>query len=249
MIECERRGTVAVLRIEHGKANAIDPELMAALGEELGKVLDSEARAAVLTGHGRIFSAGVDLFRLLDEGPSYPGDLLRSLSAELVKLLTMPLPLVAAVNGHAIAGGCVLACACDARVMMEGEGRIGVPELLVGLPFPAAALEIVRAACGAHGDRLVYRGQTYGAAEARELGLVDEVVPASALIERACALANSFGEVPQRTFAVAKRQLRLHLLESIERLGRAFDAEVIDIWSDEETRRQVRAYVEKTLKR
>ena len=93
--------------------------------------------------------------------------------------------MVAAVNGHAIAGGCVIARAADARLMAEGAGRIGVPELLVGVPFPAAALEVVRFAVPREKvQSLIYTGRTLSAEEALGAGLVDEVVAPGALLAR-----------------------------------------------------------------
>jgi enoyl-CoA hydratase len=97
-----------------------------------------------LTGTGSIFSAGVDLFRITRDGPDYVRTVVPLLSRVLCKLFAFRMPVVAALNGHAIAGGCVIALAADVRLMAERAGKIGVPELLVGVPFPAAALEVVR---------------------------------------------------------------------------------------------------------
>src|SRR3990172_6187756 len=144
MIVREDRGSVAVLRMEHGKVNAIDVELFTELKEQLEAVERSEAVAAVLAGTGKAFSAGVDLFRLLQESENYVSGFLPVLVAGLEKLFLFPKPLVAAVNGHAIAGGCLMAFACDYRVAAGGAGTMGVPELLVGVPFPPLALEIMR---------------------------------------------------------------------------------------------------------
>ena len=144
MIHREDRDTVTVLRMEHGKANAVDTDLFTDIGAALDAIEDSSARALVLTGTGSMFSAGVDLFRVLDGGAPYLAEFLPLLSATVRRLFTFPRPIVAAVNGHAIAGGCVLAAACDRRVMNRDKGKIGVTELMVGVPFPADALETLR---------------------------------------------------------------------------------------------------------
>ena len=92
-----------------------------------------------------MFSAGVDLFRVIDGGAAYPDRFLPAMRRFFQTLLTFPKPVVAAVNGHAIAGGCIIAAACDYRIMATGNGRIGVPELSVGVPFPTLPFVIVGA--------------------------------------------------------------------------------------------------------
>ena len=98
----------------------------------------------MLTAQGGTFSAGVDLVRVLDEGPAYIKRFVASLNAFCESVFSLPRPLVAAINGHAIAGGCVMACLADRRIMARDAGRIGVPELRVGLPFPPGPAEVMR---------------------------------------------------------------------------------------------------------
>ena len=121
MISVEVRGQVAVVQMAHGKANALDTAFCQSLTAEFAGLAGSACRAAVLTGRGPIFSAGVDLLQLRDGGPGYLGEFLPALSEAFLAVFGCPVPVVAAVNGHAITGGCVLACACDYRVMNEGH--------------------------------------------------------------------------------------------------------------------------------
>jgi hypothetical protein len=137
-------GPQAVKDSESEATFATAERVLDALGRELDAAAGSDARAVVLTGAGSIFCAGVDLFRVVDEGADYVRRFLPSLADVIRKLFMLPKPVVAAANGHAIAGGCILVAACDYRLMARGGGRIGVPELLVGVPFPAIALEILR---------------------------------------------------------------------------------------------------------
>jgi len=188
-------GAVAILRLAHGRANALDPEILGALGEALTA---AATRAVVLTGEGAMFSAGVDLKRLAAGGPDYPGALLPALGDCFARLFYHPRPVVAAVNGHAIAGGCVLACAADRRVAARGAARIGVTELLVGVPFPAIALEIMRSALSpGHFAEMVYGGRTVSVEEAARRGLVDEVVEPSGLVDAAVAAAEARRDPPR----------------------------------------------------
>ena len=116
----------------------MDIELGEALIDGDGGRADPSVKAVILTGSGSSFSAGVDLFRVLKDGPEYGRRFLPVLDNFLRAALTLPKPMIAAINGHAIAGGCILAATCDHRIMTEGNGRIGIPELAVGVPFPGA---------------------------------------------------------------------------------------------------------------
>ena len=144
MIELVEQDGVGVLRLAHGKVNAMSIEFCEALTARFAEI--SSARAVVMTASGRTFSAGVDLVRLLEGGAPYVRKFLPVLSGMFAAVFSHPAPVVAAINGHAIAGGCVLACAADKRLMARDGGRIGVTELLVGVPFPPAAMEIMRCA-------------------------------------------------------------------------------------------------------
>ena len=113
------------------------------------------------------------------------------LGEALIAELTFPKPLVAAVNGHAIAGGCILAATCDRRIMAGGNGRIGMPELVVGVPFPALPLQIMAARMPDAAFRdLIFSGRTVQVDEALALGLIDEKCAAETLLDRAVAVAN-----------------------------------------------------------
>src|SRR5712691_4929714 len=143
MLERDFGDDILTLRLAHGKASALDLELCEELRNELESVATAgQARAVILTGTGSIFSAGVDLPRMINAGGDYVKRFVEALDSMLRALFLFPRPAVAAVNGHAIAGGAIMAFACDYRIM--SSGRIGVPEALVGVPFPPLALEIVR---------------------------------------------------------------------------------------------------------
>src|SRR5215468_10379351 len=217
MIERSQHEGILTLRLAHGKVSAIDVELLDALLRELDGVAE-DVRALILTGTGSIFSAGVDLFRLTQEGKDYVRRFLPLLSRFVRRLFTFPRPVVAAVNGHAIAGGCVIVLACDVRLMAGGAGRIGVPELLVGVPFPAAALEIVRFAVPPDKVQpLIYTGQTLPPREALGAGLVDELVAPDALLARAQEVARQLAAIPPEVYRLTKQSLRAEALAWIDR--------------------------------
>ena len=249
MIHHEDRDGVAVLRMEHGKANAVDVDLFDQLDARLDEVESSTStRAVVLTGTGGIFSAGVDLFKVTAGGTDYLAAFLPRLSSSLTRLFTLPLPVVAAVNGHALAGGLVLALACDHRGMAEGQGKLGLTELLVGVPFPAAALEIVRfQAPGRVSSDLILSGRTMPGPEALALKLVDELTPPDRLVDRAVEVAAAFAAIPRRAFAHSKRHLRAPAVELIDRYRDEIDSEVLRSWSGPETLERIGQYLERTV--
>ncbi len=250
MIHCEDSRDVAVLRMEHGKANAVDTDLFADVNVALDGVEASGARALVLTGTGAMFSAGVNLFRVLEEGAPYLADFLPALSATVRRLFTFPRPIVAAVNGHAIAGGCVLAAACDRRIMNRDKGQIGVTELLVGVPFPADALEVIRFLLPErHVQSLVYSGRTMGATDALEIGLVEEIADPDAVLDLACEAARRLGALSADAFAISKRQIRQPALERMRALAAETDDQVLEVWSRPETLARIRAFLDKTVGR
>ena len=250
MIIREDRDRIAVLRMEHGKVNAIDIDLLTELREEIAGLRDSGADAVVITGTGRNFSAGLDLLRLLEGGDDFLRQLLPALHAALLELYTFPRPTVAAVNGHAIAGGFVLACACDCRVVAEGAARLGITELSVGVPFPAAPLEMVRSVLGEHRCRdLMYSGRLISTEESHALGFADELVEPDGLLDRATEIATKWGASPVGAFELTKRQLQAPVVERLETRGPGIDAEVAKVWADPRTHATIRAFIEKTFGR
>ena len=249
MFELTRHGRVALLRMTHGKANAMDLEFCEGLAAQAEACRASDAAALVITGQGKIFSAGVDLPRLVAGGATQMTVFLTAMSRAFEAMFAFPKPLVAAVNGHAIAGGCVLTACADYRMMASEPGRIGIPELLVGVPFPVVPLEIVRFATPPqHLQALIYRGLTLPAADALSYGLVDAVVNPERLIDEALAVAENLAAVPVEAFALTKRQLREPALTRM-REGGEIDAVVRAAWAGEPVLSAIRDYVARTLKR
>src|ERR1700736_1981644 len=140
MINVKAEDGIATVTIRYGKANALDIALCEGLAKCFEDLRASDARAVVVTGQGRIFSAGVDLLQVTAGGADYVRKFLPTLHRLYDAVFSHPRPVVAAINGHAIAGGCVLACCADRRIMARGGGRMGVTELLVGVPFRRSPL-------------------------------------------------------------------------------------------------------------
>jgi enoyl-CoA hydratase len=244
VIDLERRGPVAVMRLGHGKVQALDDVLLGEIIECLDSVEASDARAVVFTAAGRVFSAGVDLQKVLDGGADYLGRFMPLMISAFERLFCYPLPVVAAVNGAAVAGGCILACAGDRRILVEG-GRIGASELLVGVPFPVSALEILRWACGDRTDEVVLSGALYSSDDAVRVGLAHEIAGADDLLDRAVAVAGELAAIAPGAFRLAKAQLRRPTIERIAADAPGVDPEVLAMWSSPETTASIRAQVER----
>ncbi len=239
----EDRGPVTVLRIDHGKVGAIDTELLGMLASRLDEIERTDAKAVVLTGTGSCFSAGLDLKRILDGGEPYVRELLAAVRRVVARLFTFPLPVVAAINGHAIAGGCALACACDYRVMAVGAAKIGFPSFGVRMPYPSLVLEILQFVAPQIGkERLVYGGEIYSPERAQAQGLVNEVVPSKRLLERAWDVAERLTAAQPSTFAVNKRRERQRVVELAAR-DPAREESVDRAWSDPEAHAVIRAHL------
>ncbi|MGH6727382.1 MAG: enoyl-CoA hydratase/isomerase family protein [Pseudolabrys sp.] len=249
MIDLQTDAGVAVLTLGYGKANVLDIEFCEALAAKFMELRTADAKAVVLTGQGKIFSAGVDLKRLSDGGADYVRKFLPALHKLYEAAFFHPKPVVAAINGHAIAGGAVLACCADRRIMAREAGRIGVTELLVGVPFPALAFEIVRFAVPPHHlSEFTLGGATYATDAALQRGWIDEVAEPDELIEDAVAVAQELALLSPAAFAQTKAQIRQAVSERLTQGGQATDKAVTEIWAAPETQRRIRDYVARTLR-
>jgi enoyl-CoA hydratase len=250
MMQTEQQDGIALVTLTHGKANAFDLELCHGISEKFRSLATGETKAVVLTGQGRIFSAGVDLLRVLEEGPAYIREFLPAFRDFCETVFAFPRPLVVAINGHAIAGGCILAAMADRRLMAKDAGRIGLPELRVGVPFPPAAVEVMRSALPApHFAQVMYSGGTYEPAEALARGLVDEIVETADLAAAARKEAMALAEVSPESFRLTKAQMRMPALARMRAHQAEVGAAVEQAWMSAETRERIRGYVERTFKR
>jgi len=250
MIKSEVVDGIAVLTMQHGKVNALDVEFCNAMADQFIGLRKSDAKAVVLAGQGRIFSAGVDLKRLSEGGAAYVRQFLPTLHRLYEAVFFHPKPLVAAVNGHAIAGGCVLACCADRRIMAKDVGRIGVTEILVGVPFPALAFEIVRSAVPPrYLPEFTLSGATYVSDEALRRGWVDELAEPEDLMKDAMAVARELSLLSPAAFAQTKMQIRQPVAERLQANGAATDKAVTEIWTAPATLGYIREYVLRTLKK
>lgn len=227
-LQVEQRDGVRVARMQFGRANAINRGTL----DELAAVLtEGDPQPTVITGDGNIFSAGLDLVALDALDRDAFEDFVTLFSRTMIQVLTTPYPLVAAVNGHAIAGGCVLALACDYRVGTEGEFKIGMNELSHGLSLPAVASEIPRGALTPQTYRtVVMTGVLMTPETARQVGILDMMAAdADTAVEQACTLARQQGK-SLAAFAGVKAAVVAPVVNAIKELREPLDRRFVDLW-------------------
>ena len=237
MTDADVADGVTIVRFDHPPVNALDLDLLEVIVASMRNV----EGPVVITGADRCFSAGVDLRALVDGGAEYAERFVSALSEAFLAVFEHPAPVVAAINGHAIAGGCVFAMCADVRLM--SAGTIGLTELAVGVPFPVAALEICRFAMGTSVTRAALQANTIDADTALAQGWVDAVVPNAELIPQAVATARELGQYSPAAYAATKRQLHRPARAVID-AGAEMDAKVRASWMTEETRGRIAAFVE-----
>src|SRR2546429_2794098 len=213
----DREGGVRILPLDRPPANAENEELLGDLGTALAEARGSDAvRAIVLTGAGRFFSGGFALSTPRRDDDS--GHLFRNLfRATHLALLALPKPTVAMVNGHAIAGGLVLALACDYRLGVDGDYRIGLNEVAIGASYPKVAFEVVRLRLAhARASELLLGAALYPASQAIRLGIADELLPADRLEETVLRRATRLGAFPREAYAHTKAALIAEAVARVE---------------------------------
>ena len=237
MIGIEERDGVAILRMDDGKANAIQGRFLS----DLGRALDDAAgaRGIVLTGARKIFSGGLDLPALSGYARPEMDELMRAFHRTMLRLFLWPAPAVCAVNGHAYAGGCVLAMQGDRRIMADGEAKIGINEVRLGLPLPAIVVETFRAQLAPRvlADAAL-EGRLYAPREAAAAGVVDEVAAPADLEARAVETARRLSE-GGAAFAGVKRMLRRPAADALEERIEEDAAAWLDGWFSEPARRRI----------
>jgi enoyl-CoA hydratase len=234
---------IAVVTLCDPPLNIMD----AALLEELTGLFDGlgtepAVRAAVIVGRGRAFSAGLNLKSVPELDRLGQRRLVDALNDCFGTLYAWPKPLVAAVNGHAIAGGLILALCADWRVVADVPLQASLAEVTVGVTYPVAPIEVARGELAPAAARhLILLGETLDAGRAEALSVFDERVPADRLLERALARARRDAELPPQAFAATKCQLRAAALGRIAEARSGRGEPRLAAWLGEEMRRAAAA--------
>ena len=239
----EHPNDVLELALARAPVNALDPALCAALADAIGDGIAGGASGIVLSGGPKVFSAGLDVPHLLGLGDdraavhaAWSGffDAVRAIGES-------PVPMVAAIAGHAPAGGCVLALCCDYRVMAEGPFRIGLNETQVGLVAPEGIQHLLRRVVGAYrAERMLIAGEMVESARAFEIGLVDELAAIDAVGTRALAWLEALLALPRRPMLRTREIARADLVAAL-RPERIELERFLDAWMEPDTQAGLRA--------
>jgi enoyl-CoA hydratase len=230
-MEIVRDGEVAVLHMRAGKGNAMSPAMLTALRDAVLGIDRSDARALVITGDGGFFSGGLALPEIIDYERDRAREFIDLFASAMRAVLTASLPVVAAINGHAIAGGCVLALQCDARIAANGPLKIGLNEVQLGIGLPAAVTEPLRLRVPPSSIvPVALEGTLFEPARALALGLVDEVVASGELLARAGARAAELARAPRGAYAQVKAALIRPALAAIDQHGADERERWLDTW-------------------
>jgi enoyl-CoA hydratase/carnithine racemase len=238
-------GPVHELRMARAPVNALNPELCADLEQAIAAAIADGAQGLVLSGGPKVFSAGLDVPYLLSLG-----DDRKSLSAAWGQffaaaraLAQSPIPVVAAMAGHAPAGGCVLALCCDYRVMASGPFRIGLNETRVGLVAPEGIAQLLRRVVGAHrAERLLVSGDLVEAERALEIGLVDELTDIDDVPTRARKWLDDLLALPRQPMLLTRAIARADLVSAVQPERIQLDR-FIDGWFSPDTQAGLHALV------
>jgi enoyl-CoA hydratase len=237
---------IAIVTLASPPMNTMNAHLLeelAALFE--GLAADKAVRAAVVAAEGPAYSAGLDLKSVPDLDRPGQRRLVEALNDSFGTLYAWPKPLVAAVSGHAIAGGLILALCADWRVAADVAMQVSLAEVRVGVTYPVAPFEVARSELApALARRLILLGGTLDARGAVEKGVFDELVAAGDLLARSVAQARRHAALPPQAFAVTKSQLRSSSLERIAAARAGLGEPRLATWLGEETRRAAQAVLQ-----
>ena len=219
-----REGPVALVTLDDGKANALRPATMKPLLDALDRLESTDIGALVLAGRPGLFSAGLDLKLLPTLSREEQLAAFDQFGRLLLRVWTFPVPTVAAVTGHAVAGGALLALTTDLRYGSDGSFRFAINEVVLGLPMPTFGVEVIRSVVPEWDQAdILLHGRTLTHAEARERGLFVDLHSVERVVEAAMLRARKLSAVPRVAYATTKARLRKPLLD---RALATIDAEV-----------------------
>jgi 3,2-trans-enoyl-CoA isomerase len=249
MIQIISHGAVRELKLNRPPVNALSPELIAALKQALQLAPADGVRALVLSGSPGRFSGGLDVPLLLRLDRAAIASVWREFYELLESFARLPIPIAAAITGHAPAGGTVLALFCDWRVMAQGEYWIGLNEVQVGIQLPPILMAGFRRLIGSRkAEQFAVSGDLIFSEEALRIGLVDELAPAEQVANRAVQWCEKLMGLPQEAMLGTRREARADLAAIFQRDLEPELREVIASWWRPETQSTLQALAQRLKK-
>lgn len=222
-VQLEHHDGVCLLKVSRAPVNAIDLPLALELAGAVERAVAGGDRALVIAGAAGVFSAGLDLKRVPTYGPEDQRAMIRAVNRLVAGLYACPLPVVAAITGHAIGGGLIVALCADYRVCTTAPCQLALTEIRAGVAFPAAPMAVLRGELDPSVTRvLTLRATPLDPQRALAMRLVDELQPAEEVVARALAVADELGRLPASAYGQVKYQLRA---EAIAKARAAADSD------------------------
>jgi len=231
-IDVKSDNGIASIILNRGKVNALNGVVVDELRECLKDLeADQKVKSLLFTGRGKFFSFGFDIPEFLSYSKEEFTSYLTNFADLYTYLFVYPKPVVAALNGHTIAGGCMLALACDHRVMAAGKSKISLNEIAFGSSVFAGSTEMLRFWVGsAHATQILYSGAMYSCEEALDIGLVNGVTTKDSLMQQAGNIALDLGSKFLPAFASIKALLRKPVADDMIKRESSSIQEFVDIW-------------------
>ena len=240
-VTLSRDQEIATLTLQRGKVNALNDEVVEELCEHLRRIEKEESlRAVILTGKGSFFSFGFDIPGFLSYSREAFTSYLEAFSDLCARIFLFPKPVIAALNGHTVAGGCMIATACDYRLMVAGKARIALNEINFGSSVFAGSVAILKHCVGSsNAERILYSGKMHSAEEALELGLIDSVTSGEDLPGEALRIAGDLAQKESAAFRSIKHLVRRQAAEEMSLREKDSIREFVGIWYSENTWKRV----------
>jgi len=214
VVQYKSEDNYVIITIANGKANAISHQVIDGLNARFDKALE-ENKVVILTGQPGMFSAGFDL-KVMTKSPDSAKELVTKGSKLSLRMLSFPKPIIMACSGHAIAKGGFLLLSADYRIGVEGNFKIGLNEVMIGMTMHHAGVAIAKARLSeVYLNRSVNNSEIYSPEDAVKAGFLDEVVPESHLISTAIQVAGMFSKLHSKAHAETKIKVRKPHLESL----------------------------------
>jgi len=245
LINVSKKNGITTVTMSRGKVNAINEAFVDELGAVFSELAaDADTKAVILTGDGKFFSFGFDIPELLNYSKNDFARYLKKFCATYTQMFLFPKPVIGALNGHATAGGCILALTCDFRIMVTGNAKIALNELNIGAAIFAGCVGMLKSTVGVrNAEKVLLTGAMYTAEDARRIGLVDSVTSEETLMAEAKEIADEFSQKNPDAFKALKTLLRRPSAECFGRSEQDSILDFIEIWYSEPTRRVLKGVV------
>ena len=233
---------IATIMLNRGKVNALNEQMVKEIKDVLNDIIaDPKVKAAILTGHGKFFSFGFDIPEFYEYSKENFTQFLSDFSDLYLGIYTSPKPVIAALNGHTIAGGCILASVCDYKIMETGKSKISLNEINLGASIFFGVVEILKNLIGQkNAEKILFSGSMFSADEALDLGLIDSVSEPGNLMDKALKTANEYGSKNSAAFSAIKGHFRNNIVEEIKKKEKDSIDEFVEIWYSDKIRKKLK---------